>query len=347
MIITDIKFSPYRIPFKTPFQTVVKTYSFREGIIIEIQSDDISGFGETAPLPDFSRESLIEARNCLEGFLLALEGINEELNIEDLILLAKAQCFDNASALFGLETAIYDLFSKKNNIPFWQQITNSVPQYISVNGLENDVESDINFPVYKIKLVEKNIFNVKEKIAKIQDKIGNESKIRIDANGSLDLPRAIRLCKELENFNIEYIEQPLPKDEFEDLAELRMHTEIPIALDESLTNLDSAKKIIENQSADIFVLKPMLTGSIESCLEIIKIGKANGVETVITTTLGTEIERQACIHLAFIGNLKLPCGLATSDLLKENVIKTSPVLPEISKPIENGLGITPYKIPYL
>tara|TARA_B100001123_G_C14871469_1_gene852147 strand:+ start:220 stop:675 length:456 start_codon:yes stop_codon:yes gene_type:complete len=123
LIITDIKFSPYRIPFQTPFQTAVKTYSFREGIIIEIQSDDISGFGETAPLPDFSRESLIEARNCLEGFLLALEGINEELNIEDLILLAKAQCFDNASALFGLETAIYDLFSKKiifhfgNNLP--------------------------------------------------------------------------------------------------------------------------------------------------------------------------------------------------------------------------------------
>ena len=347
MIISRIKFTPYRIPFKNSFKTAINTYTFREGIIIEIQSNEASGFGETAPLPDFSRESLIEARNCLEGFSLALEGINEELNLEDLLLLANAQSFDNPSALFGLETAIYDLFSKKDKIPFWQNFQDSIPDQISVNGLENDIDNDIQFPVYKIKLVDKNIFNVKEKIAQIQNKIDANCKIRIDANGSLDLPRAIRLCKELEQFNIEFIEQPLPKEDLVDLAELRMHTEIPIAVDESLTNLESAKNIIENQSADIFVLKPMLTGSLESILEIIKLGNENEIETVITTTLGTEIERQACIHLAFAGNLKLACGFATSNLLVENVIDAPIIEPTILKPIENGLGFTPSKIPYL
>ena len=50
-------------------------------------------------------------------------------------------------------------------------------------------------------------------------------KFRIDVNEQLDLPRAIRFCKSMEQFNIEY-EQPLPKNELEDLSELRMHTEI-------------------------------------------------------------------------------------------------------------------------
>lgn len=347
MIITDIIFSSYRIPFNKPFQTGVNTYSFREGIIIEIQSDGISGFGETAPLPGFSKESLIEARNCLEGFSLALEGINEEFNIEDLIFIAKAQSFDNPSALFGLETAIYDLFSKKDKIPFWRNFQDSVIKQISVNGLENDIDKNIQFPVYKIKLVDKNIFNVKEKIAEIQNKIGENCKIRIDANGSLDLARAIRICKELEEFNIEYIEQPLPKEDLEDLAELRLHTKIPIAVDESITNLESAINIIKNQSADIFVLKPMLIGSLKSSLKIIKMGVENQIKTVITTTLGTELERQVCIHLAFAGNLKLACGLSTPSLLEENVIKDIKIEPTIIRRIESGLGINPSKIPYL
>lgn len=347
MIVSGIKFRPYRIRFKNVFNTAINKYEFREGIIIEIQSDNISGFGETAPLPNFSNENLTDSRHCLEGFHLALEGINEEFSLEDLLLLANAQSFNNPSALYGLETAIYDLYSKKNKIPFWKIFRESVPQQVLVNGLENDIDKDIKFNVYKIKLLNNNIFDLKEKINKIQDKIGFDCKIRIDANGSLNLVRAIRICKELEEYNIDYIEQPLPPKELEDMAELRLHTDIPIAVDESLINLESAKKIIDYQSADIFVIKPMLVGSYESCLEIIKIGNENQISTVITTTLGTEIERHSCINLSFIGNLKLPCGLATANLLENNIIKTPITKSIISKPIESGLGVVPTLIPYL
>ena len=65
-----------------------------------------------------------------------------------------------------------------------------------------------------------------------------EVKFRIDINGQFDLVKAIRFCKSMEQFNIEYIEQPLPKEELEDLSGLRMHTEIPIAVDESLTDYE-------------------------------------------------------------------------------------------------------------
>ena len=73
---------------------------------------------------------------------------------------------------------------------------------------------------------------------------GTDISFRLDANGVFDLPQAIRFCKEMEKFNIDYIEQPLAADELIDLAELRYHTEIPIAVDESITNLESAEKIV-------------------------------------------------------------------------------------------------------
>jgi len=346
LIISSINFSAYRIPFIQPLTTAKGEISFREGIIIELKSGIYSGYGETAPLPGFSKEILIEARNCLEGFSLAIKGIEENQSLEDLLILAKAQSFENPSALFGLETAIYDLYSKINMIPFWKNFSNKSCDFITVNGLEKDMQSDINYQVYKIKLTDKNIFIIKEKLNVIQNKIGRDKKIRIDANESLDLPRAIRLCRELEEFNIEYIEQPLPKEKLEDLAELRLHTEIPIALDESLTDINSAREIIEYQSADIFVIKPMITGNINECLEIINLGNKHNIKSVITTTLGTEIEKQVCIHLAFSSDIKLANGFSANSLLESDIVKNPIQTSIINKPIKPGLNLTPEKIPY-
>lgn len=346
MIISSINFSAYRIPFIQPLTTAKGEISFREGIIIELKSGIYSGHGETAPLSGFSKELLIEARNCLEGFSLAIKGIEENQSLEDLLILAKAQSFENPSALFGLETAIYDLYSKINMIPFWKNFSNKSGDFITVNGLEKDIQFDINYQVYKLKLTDKNIFTIKEKLNVIQNQIGRAKKIRIDANESLDLSRAIRLCRELEEFNIEYFEQPLPKEELEDLAELRLHTEIPIALDESLTDINSAREIIESQSADIFVIKPMITGNINECLEIINLGNKHNIKSVITTTLGTEIEKQACIHLAFSSDIKLANGFSANSLLESDIINNPVQTSIINKPIKPGLNLKPEKIPY-
>ena len=82
-----------------------------------------------------------------------------------------------------------------------------------------------------------------ENMEYLTESFGNEVRFRLDANGVFDLSQAIRFCKEMEKFNIDYIEQPLPANNLEDLAELTYHTEIPIAVDESLTDFTSAEKI--------------------------------------------------------------------------------------------------------
>ena len=74
----------------------------------------------------------------------------------------------------------------------------------------------------------------------------------------------------MEEFNIDYIEQPLPAEELIDLAELSYHTSIPIAVDESLTDFYSAKKIIEKKAADVFIMKPMISGGFSESKKIIR-----------------------------------------------------------------------------
>jgi L-alanine-DL-glutamate epimerase-like enolase superfamily enzyme len=132
----------------------------------------------------------------------------------------------------------------------------------------------------------------------------------------------------MEAFNIDYIEQPLPAEELVDLAELSYHTEIPIAVDESLTDYSSAEKIIENQATDVFVIKPMVSGGFTESKKIINLAKEENIRIVITSSLETNIGRMACLHLAAANKITDACGLSTGVLLNEDT--TSPV-------IENGL----------
>ena len=92
--------------------------------------------------------------------------------------------------------------------------------------------------VIKIKITETNLLNQVEIIDRLIDKYDNKIRIRIDFNESLDLPRAIRFCKMIEGRPIDYIEQPLPREDFEDMYELSLHTKIPFAADEMISDTE-------------------------------------------------------------------------------------------------------------
>jgi o-succinylbenzoate synthase len=198
---------------------------------------------------------------------------------------------------------------------------------IAVNGITGIHMPGDGFKVIKVKVGFRGPLDETQQMVMLTKSFGEDIMFRLDANGSFNLTQAICFCKEMEAFNIDYIEQPLPADNFEELAELRHNTDIPIALDESLTDLSSAEKIIEKQAADIFVIKPMVSGGFTECKKIIDLAKTENIRSIVTTSLETKIGRTACLHLAAANELSEPCGLSTAALLHEDA--TGPV-------IENG-----------
>ena len=174
------------------------------------------------------------------------------------------------------------------------------------------------FHVLKVKVGFRNLFDEMEHLDLLRSSYGENILFRLDVNGAFDLPKAIRFCKEMEAFNIDYIEQPLPSGELVDLAELRYHTNIPIAIDESLTDFDSAEKNIEQQTADVFVIKPMISGGFVESKKIVELARQENIRVVITSSLETEVGRMACLHLAAANEISEPCGVATGVFLQED-----------------------------
>ena len=261
------------------------------------------------------------------------------MDSDDLLSLVHIHTEGIPSARFALESAVYDLLAQKEGKPLSIYLNPHAPTEIAVNGISGIHMPGDGFKVIKVKVGFRNLFDEIEHLVMLTQSFGKDILFRLDVNGAFDLPQAIRFCKEMEAFNIDYIEQPLPAEELEDLAELSYHTEIPIAVDESLTDYSSAEKIIENQAADIFVIKPMVSGGFTESKKIINLAKEENMRIVITSSLETNIGRMACLHLAAANEITEACGLATGALLNENT-KTPIIENELIQiPDISGIGM--------
>ena len=337
MNITAFEVIPYNIPFVTPLQTAGNTYTHREGVWLKLKSGELTGVGEAAPLEGFNPETLKEVHYALEGFHQAVD--REDFEIDELFSLIEVHTEDTPSARFALETAVYDVLAKEADIPLAKYLHANAKSEVAVNGLVGLHLPSDGFSIMKVKMGKGNLFDEIEQMEQLTLSFGEIVKFRLDLNCAFDLPKAIRFCKEMEKFNIDYIEQPLPVDNLEDLAELTYHTQIPIAVDESLTDFQSAEKIIDEQAAHVFVIKPMVSGGFTECKKIIKLAQTENIRAVITSSLETAIGRTACLHLSAANEVSEACGLATGELLNDDK-PTQPIQGgKIAISDSHGLGI--------
>ncbi|SVC71288.1 uncharacterized protein METZ01_LOCUS324142, partial [marine metagenome] len=214
--------------------------------------------------------------------------------------------------------AVFDLLAQDAGKSIASYLNPHAKSEILINGIAGIHMPVDGFTIMKVKVGFRNLFDEIEQMKHLTESFGECVLFRLDANGVFDLPRAIRFCKEMEAFNIDYIEQPLPADELVDLAELRYHTKIPVAVDESLIDFNSAEKIIEEQAADVFIIKPMVSGGFNESKKIINLAKGENIRVVITSALETSVGLMACLHLAAANEINEACGLATGKLLNED-----------------------------
>ena len=112
MIIKKITIQEYKNPFISKTFLGKESFSFRKGWYIKICSEDYFGIGEAAPVPNISLENHIETGYALEGFMVALEGIDYDISIEELLLLSNVHGYKVPSVKFAIQSAVFDLYSK-------------------------------------------------------------------------------------------------------------------------------------------------------------------------------------------------------------------------------------------
>jgi L-alanine-DL-glutamate epimerase-like enolase superfamily enzyme len=181
-----------------------------------------------------------------------------------------------------------------------------------------------------------------ERVAAVRDAIGPAMHLRLDANEAWNLEEAIAILSQCVPYNIQYVEQPLKAHDLAGMHTLRRSVPIPIAVDEALHSLESAQLVLDNEAADILVIKPQLAGGLRVGQQIIQAAAERRVRCVITSAIETGIGVVAALHLAAASPaVTLECGLATLHLLVDDLVMNDLPVRDglLTVPTGPGLGI--------
>jgi len=356
MNIIAIQWHTYRLPFLHNFHTAHSVLNTREGVIVQVTtSDGVTGVGEIAPLPTFNGGSLVDA--C--SLLTELDGhLYHRTLYEALDLLATEKVTTNsACTLCGLEIALFDALGKTTDCSvstllspseFTPRTAVPVNAVISAGTTMAAAEAALNakqngFQCVKLKVgLGLSISEEVERIATVRDAIGPTMHLRLDANEAWQLEKAIAILSQCAPYNIQYIEQPLKAHDLTGMRTLRREIPIPIAVDEAVHNLESVFLVLDNEVADILVIKPQLAGGIRIAQQMIQAASERGVGCVITSTLEAGIGLAAELHLAAASHqVTLECGLATLPLLADDFLIDELLVRDgfLAVPTGPGLGV--------
>ena len=163
---------------------------------------------------------------------------------------------------------------------------------------------DERFKILKVKIgvdSKKDIARIKA----IREAVGDEPRIRVDANEGYSVDTAIATLNELQQYDIEFVEQPVASDDLEGMANVRDAIEIPVMADESVREPQDVYNIIDYQAADMVNIKLMKAGGIHNGLKIASIAAEAGMVCQIGCFIETSIGIAAATHVALaVENIK-------------------------------------------
>ena len=331
-----------------PFETSFGRFLEEEHLIVILRSGGEEGYGE-APLhkaPLFSHEDVETAWHVLGDILLPRAAGKRFRRGEDLMEEAKGvRGHQTAKAALGF--AFHDLQARLTGEPLWKHYGGS-DRKIPV-GVALGVEPSIQALLDQVeRYVEEGYKRIKIKIRPGWD-LAPVSAVRerfpgiqftVDANAAYTL-KDLPLFKELDRFDLGYIEQPLAWDDLLEHARLQAEISTPICLDESVDSPRAARAAWELKACKVLNLKPTRVGGVEAVLEIHDLCRKAGVPMWCGGRLETGIGRLHNVALATLPGFSLPGDLSASSRYYEEDLVDPPVTVEdgwVRPPSGPGLG---------
>lgn len=276
MQIDQIELRLLQIPLKYPFETSFGRFTSRECVFVSAFGDGETGYAECVAMssPFYNEETTGTAWHLLRDFFIPALFKN---TIEHPRQIAKvlSPIRGNYMALSSLEGALWDLYCKQQNISLSSalggtrakiEVGVSIGIEPSVQHVLDNVACFIEEGYKKIKVKIKPGFDI-SLISAIREKFGTKVLLMADANSAYGL-NEIPIFKELDQFQLLMIEQPLAHDDIIDHAKLQAELQTPICLDESILTLDDARHAIELGSCRTINIKVGRVGGLTRSKEI-------------------------------------------------------------------------------
>jgi O-succinylbenzoate synthase len=339
------------MPLVAPFETSFGRAEERECILVEIQSEGLTGWGECVADrdPGYAYETTGTAWHILRDFLIS-DVIGCDVSDAEDLQKRMATTKGHQMAKAGLEMALFDLLGKREGCSL-RDLLGGARDRVEVGVSVGLQES----PKVLIRVVEDYLKDgyrrVKLKIKPRRD-VGDVQAVRhafpdlrlqVDANSAYTIDTSKALLP-LDDLNLLLIEQPLAEDDLWDHRALQIQFETPLCLDESIISPRHARQALEMSACRIINIKQGRVGGISQGVAIHDLCQEQGIPVWCGGMLETGVGRAANLALASLPNFTLPGDISATDRYYDEDITDErfALNPDstIDVPTGPGLGVT-------
>ena len=298
-----------RIKMDKPFRTSVRSSTHSESVILLLKDDEgNTGLGEGVPTyPYFEGEALDDVVAGLKSLAKTTLG-GDYAELGSIIGLMSKPHVRSKSALAAFDIALHDLFAKTVGVPLCRLLglqkdsieTSYTIGIASPEEMAKEAKEMISRGFRRIKIkvgtgVEEDIKRVKA----VAEVLGDRGRLSVDANQAYSIEKATALCGYLSRVEqLEFLEQPLPKEMVKETATLRKRTGVKVMLDESIRDAKLALSAVQAEAADYVNVKLMKVGGIMAASDIASVCRAGGVRCMVGCYSENSIGIAAGAHFA-------------------------------------------------
>ena len=229
-----VRYWPFNLKFRHPFTISKGTKTHQPTLVVGLENFGWEGYGEAPAISYYNIpvEKMIEDLEHKKSFVEKFAFTDPERYWHYLHHLFP----QNSFLVCALDIAAWDMYGKmkrKKLYEFWNADISKNPLTDYTIGIDT-VDKMIGkvkekpWPIYKVKVGTPDDISIVKALRESTGAI-----LRVDANAAWDLDTALKLIPRLKELGVEFVEQPLAKDNWEGMGVLYKQSSLPLFADES------------------------------------------------------------------------------------------------------------------
>ena len=335
MKVASVETIPVSVPYR---HREVSSQVARDGVsdvLVKLTTDEgLVGWGEACCGADTA--SVEAALQAMTPFVLGRDPWNREAMRRDAFTngLWQFRAGTGNFAWAGIDMALWDICGRACGQPLWRllgglQQKEATYFYYLARGTRESLVSQVGdglaagFEVFYLKVGLGDAEDLKM-VAVAREALGPGPRLRLDANGTWSIPQALRNLAVMDEYDIDFVEQPVRDHPVGQLAEVRARVGMAVCANEGLWSEADAYARIRARQADVYCLSPYWVGSIASFHRLAWFAHYEGLQVCKHTHGELGLAAAASHHVV----LTLPNGVEghqQTAYLMEHDILTEPI----------------------
>lgn len=308
MKITQLDVVRVSVPLSRPY--VISrgpTYAFQNVLGRVHGEDGLVGLGECAILSVVgdADEGARQLREEIGPRVVGMDSLDVEAILERI---GAAGWRGDLGPIAALDNALWDLNGKALGLPAYKLLGGELHRRMPVDYTLGEDEPDAmgrravemaevgGFRAFCVKVGGGSVELDIARFRAVRAALGPAARIRADANGGYDVETAISFLRAVEQYDLEFLEQPVRRDDLEGLKRVYRATGASISVDESLWTVRDAAALAETGAIRVFNIKIPKCGGIYLSRKVAAVAEAAGIACICGGALALEVARQASRH---------------------------------------------------